>query len=76
MAGSEPRSLDDGVDGKATASNFVDRPIVDRCTAMLPGAVNQDSCWSDKPHGSVCRLAAIAPLFVMVATTMAPPANV
>jgi hypothetical protein len=56
MAESELCSLDGGVDGKATASNFVDGPIVDRCTAMLPGEVtlnavilNQDACWFDKP---------------------------
>ena len=78
MTDSELCSLDDGVDAQATASNFEEGPIVDRCTAMLPGAVtlNQDACWFDKPHGSICRLAANGSLLVMVATTMAPPVNV
>ena len=61
-------SLDDGVDGEATASNFVDGPIV----AVTP---NQDACWFDKTHSSVCRLATFAPFLVMIATTMAPPAE-
>ena len=36
MKGSEFCSLDDGVDVGPTTSNFVDGPIVGRCTAMLP----------------------------------------
>ena len=69
MTNSELCSLDDGVDAEARASNFVDGPIV-------AVTLNQDACWFDKPHGSICRLAAIAPLLAMVATTMAPPTNV
>ncbi|MCA6107178.1 hypothetical protein [Bradyrhizobium cenepequi] len=70
---SEICGVDDRVDAEATASNFADMPTVDRCTVVLPGAVNlnQDACWFDKPHGSICRLAAPALLFMMVATTTA-----
>ena len=73
MTDSELCSLDDEVDAQATASNLEDWPIVDRRTAMLPGAVtlNQNACWFDKPHGSICRLAANASLLVMVAVIMA-----
>jgi hypothetical protein len=65
MTDSELCSLDDGVDAQATASNFEDEPIA----AVTP---DQDACWFDKPHGSICRSAANAPLLVMIATTMAP----
>lgn len=63
------------LDAEATASNSVYGPIVDSSTAALPVAVilEQGARWLDRPHGSICRLAAIAPLFV--AAPMAPPAN-
>jgi hypothetical protein len=71
MADSELRSLDDGVDGEATPSNFADEQIVDRCKTMLPGTVtlNLDA------GSSICRLAAIATQFVLIATTIASPAK-
>ena len=75
MKGSEFCSLDDGVDVGPTTSNVVDGPIVGRCTAMLPTRT-QGVSWLDMLHGSICHLSAIAPLFVLVAATMAPPVNV
>ena len=67
---SSDSGLVDGMDAEARITIFVDGPIA-------AVTLDQDACWFDKPHGSICRrLAAIAPLLAMVATTMTPLANV